>query len=107
MGLFHPYNVISPAGAVVVEEVFFAPNKLAGGVDAIKYLLDRSSSLHVDNSPAGVVVAVVAGFRPKRPVVGTIHKRSIIMSKMLDALKRTYMCWHLSYPTKYPCFQRG
>lgn len=47
--------VTGAAGAVVVEEVFFAPNKLAGGVDA-----------------AGVVVAVVAGFRPKRPVVGNV-----------------------------------
>lgn len=90
-----------------MEEVFFAPNKLGGGVDAIQFLSDRSSTLHVDNSLAGVVVAAVAGFRPKRPVVGTVHKRSIIMSKLLDALRRTYMCWHLFCPTKYPCFQRG
>jgi hypothetical protein len=40
MGLFHLYNVISPAGAVVAEEVFFAPNKLVGGVDAVQYPSD-------------------------------------------------------------------
>jgi hypothetical protein len=98
--------VISPAGAVVAEAIF-APNKLAGGVDAVQYISDGSSTLHADSSPAGVAAVVVAGFRLKRPVAGTRYKGACFMSRMLDALKRTYMYWHLSCPTKYPCFQRG
>lgn len=66
--------MISPAGAVVAEETFFAPNKLTGGVDAAQYPSDRSLILNADNSHVGVVAAAVAGFRPKRPVAGTIQR---------------------------------